>query len=420
MEKIFIMTFGCSLNSADSERIAACLKEKGFELAKNADEANLLILNSCAVKGPTESKFFTLLGKLKADNKKVIVAGCIAQAMPEKLEEYSKIGTDQLDAIGEVIEETLNGNIVSMIVEEKKDKLSLPHIRSTRYVEIIPICNGCLGSCTYCITKKARSIFYSYPLEKIYETAKKAISEGVKEIYLTSQDNGCYGKDINSNLPQLLNKISSIEGDYMIRVGMANPNHVLKHLDKLIEAFKHPRIYKFLHIPVQSGNNYVLEHMKRDYMIEDFYLIVNKFRKEIPDITISTDIIVGYPTETDAFFKDTITLIKEAKPDILNISKFWPRAHTPAEKLEQLPGETVKARAIEAMNIFNWMAFEKMKRWQGWEGKVTITEKGKEGTLIGRNFAYKQVILKEDVKIGEAYDVKITNTTAHDLRGVLL
>jgi len=420
MEKIYVRTFGCSLNFADTERIKASLKEKGFELTNSTEEASLIVLNSCAVKGPTESKFFTLLDKLNQQHKKVVIAGCIPQAIPEKLAEYSKIGTDQLEAIGEVAEETLSGNTVSMLVKEKKNKLKLSRVRQNPLLEIIPISTGCLGACTFCITKKARGVFCSNPAEDIIECIENAVKEGVKEIYLTSQDNGCWGFDNDTNLAELLEKICKIEGDFMIRVGMANPDHILKILNKLIAAFKHPKIYKFLHVPVQTGNNYVLEDMKRGYHVEDYYHIVDAFKKEIPDITISTDIIVGYPTETDAFFKDTIKLIKETKPDIINLSRFWPRPHTPAADLKELLGGIVKQRAIETMNTFSWTAFEHNRRWKGWEGKILITEKGKDDSFIGRNFTYKQIIVREKVEIGKQYNVKVTNTTKHDLRAKLI
>jgi MiaB-like tRNA modifying enzyme len=420
MEKICIKTFGCSLNNADSERMAAILQEKGFQIIEDIDKADVIILNSCAVKGPTESKFFTFLEKLKAENRKVIVAGCIAQAMPEKLDEFSKIGPDQVDAIGDVVDETLADNVVSMLVQERKNKLKIPSIRKNKFIEIIPTGQGCLGQCAYCITRVARGELHSYPEEDILELAKKAIKEGVKEIWLTSQDNGCYGFDINTNIASLMRKINDLEGNFMVRVGMMNPNHALRILDKLIDAFALPKIYKFIHLPVQSGNNFVLEDMKRQYHIEDFVHILKKFKKKIPEMTVSTDIIVGYPTEKEEFFLDSINMIKEVKPDVLNISKFWPRPHTEASKLKMLPGEILKKRAIEMMQTHDWIAFNNNKNWIQWQGKVLVTEKGKENTFIGRNFAYKQVIITEKVELGKEYTVRITNNSKHDLLGKII
>jgi threonylcarbamoyladenosine tRNA methylthiotransferase CDKAL1 len=413
MEKICLKTFGCSLNYADSERIRAILEERGFFLTENQEEADIIIINSCAVKGPTESKFFTLLEKLS--EKKVIVAGCIAQSMPEKLQDYSKIGPDQIDAIADVVDETIAGNIVSMIVQEPKNKLKMPASRKKSMLEIIPINQGCMGECSYCIVKRARGNLYSYPIKDIVETARNAVTKGAKEIWLTSQDTGCYGFDIGTTLADLLCEITKIQGDYMIRVGMMNPNHALKHLRELISAFKHPKIYKFLHLPLQSGNNFVLEDMKRHYLAEDFEHIINTFRKEIPDITISTDIIVGYPTEKEEFFRDSINAIKDIKPDVLNLTRFWPRPHTLASKLKMLPGNISKQRAIEMMQTFSWVAFEKNKKWIGWEGNVLINEKGKDNSFKGRNYAYKTIIINEQAEIGKHYTVKVIKVTKYDL-----
>lgn len=421
MEKICVLTFGCSLNQSDSDRLIANLEERGFLIVNNKEEAELVVLNSCAVKGPTESKFFTLLEKLSEEGKKIVVAGCIAQSMPEKLEDYSKIGTSQIDNIADVVDETLNGNIVSMIVNENSNKILMPSKRENPLLEIIPISSGCLGDCTYCITKIARGKLFSYPLNDIVNRAKKAISEGVKEIFLTSSDNGCYGFDFKDkkNLAYLIRAISNLEGEFKLRVGMSNPNHIMSFLDELIESMKHHKVYKFLHIPVQSGNNFVLEDMNRKYSVEDFYYIVNRFRKEIPEITIATDIIVGYPTETEAFYQDTLKLIEHVKPDVANISRFWPRPHTEAEKLKEIPGSIVKERTIAVKSKFEFESARQNRKWIGWEGKVLITEKGKDDTFIARNLSYKPVMVLDNVEVGKEYNVKIYDVTEHYLRARL-
>lgn len=422
MEKICIKTFGCSLNQSDSDRIIANLEERGFIITNKEDDAELIILNSCAVKGPTESKFFTLLEKLTNEGKKIIVAGCIAQAMPEKLENYSKIGTSQLDCVGDVVDETLNGNIVNVLVEENKNKILMPIKRQNPLVEIIPISSGCLGNCTYCITKLARGKLFSYPMKDIVNRAKSAINEGVKEIFLTSPDNGCYGIDNKSqvNLPKLVKEVANLEGNFYVRIGMANPNHVLKYLDDLIEILKHPKVYKFIHLPIQSGNNYVLEDMKRNYSVEDYYYIISRIKKEIPNITIATDIIVGYPTETEAFYQDTVTFVKDIKPNVCNISRFWPRPHTEAAKLKEIEGGIVKDRAIEIKRRFEWESLKENQKWIGWKGKVLITEKGKEDSFISRNINYKPIMIIDNVKVGEEYEIIIHDATKHYLRAKLI
>ncbi|MEM4245459.1 MAG: radical SAM protein, partial [Candidatus Nanoarchaeia archaeon] len=184
-----------------------------------------------------------------------------------------------------------------------------------------------------------------YTKKEILGEVKKAVKEGCTIIKLTAEDTGCWGKDIDEKLPDLLGEILKTEGNFKIRLGMMNPNHAIEFLDELIKIYNNPKMIKFIHIPVQSGSNKVIKDMKRDYKVEDFKKIVKRFRKEVRGINIATDIIAGYPTETEEDFKKTLELIKEVKPEVLNISKFAPRPKTEAAKLKQLRTEIIKERS---------------------------------------------------------------------------
>lgn len=418
MANIFIKTFGCSVNQADSETMAGILKQTDFAIVDDVDDAELVIINTCTVKGPTDTNFFKYLDEMKEKDKKIVVAGCIPQTQPETLEDVSMIGTSQIPNIAAVVEETLNGNTVTLIVEEKNERLNLPRIRRNPIVEIIPICSGCLGEpCSYCIVKKARGELVSYAKEAIIERARKAVVQGAKEVWITAQDTGAYGKDIGTNLVELLKALIEVRGNFRIRLGMANPNHVIEFLDELIEVYKSPKMFKFLHIPVQSGNNEILEKMKRKYTVEDFLKIVDRFRAKIPDITISTDIICGFPGETEEQSHDSLDLIRKVMPDVLNISKFWARPGTEAAEMnDQIAGLEIKKRSMILTEVFNNIGRIKNERWLDWEGEVMIDEPGKEGTMIGRNYAYKQVIVPGKHDLGEVVKVKVKKITSYDLR----
>jgi threonylcarbamoyladenosine tRNA methylthiotransferase CDKAL1 len=420
MDKIFIKTYGCSLNVSDSEAIAGILKKAKFKIAETEDEATLVIVNTCIVKEPTESKILKYLIELEKKGKKIVVAGCMPQALPEKLLEFSLIGTGQIRRIVEVVEETMHGNTVVLIARDKMQRLGLPRIRRNKIIEIIPICAGCLGNCSYCIVKLARGELVSYDKKAIVDRAKTAIQEGAKEIWLTAQDTGCYGLDINETLPSLLSALIKIPGDYKIRLGMANPNHVKEYLDELIPILKSDKMYRFLHIPLQSGNDEILKAMHRKYTADDYIEIVKRLRKEMPDLTITTDVICGFPGESDEQFVNTVEVINETKPDALNISRFWKRPHTKAAEMEQVPIDIVRDRSQRMGSVFSWLAFENSKRWLFWQGDILIDEEGKEGTgqWIGRNYAYKQVVLEGNYKIGQKVKVKVMNTTKYDLRAV--
>ena len=232
-------------------------------------------------------------------------------------------------------------------------------------VEIVPINEGCLNTCSFCKTKQARGILFSYSIESIKEVVKSAVNRGVKEIYLTSQDTACYGFDIGTNLPELLKELISVKGNYKIRIGMMNPWHLRKIKKELFEVIKNRRIIKFLHIPVQSGSEKVLENMKRMHSVKEFEKIAEEFRKKFPrkkfpDSTIATDIIVGYPTEKEEDFEQTLKLIKKVKPEVLNISAFSSRPKTPASKLKQLSSEVIKERT-RRLNKLYWEYRKKIK-----------------------------------------------------------
>ena len=184
----------------------------------------------------------------------------------------SVIGVTQIDRVVEVVEEALKGHNVKLLAKKELPLLDLPKIRKNQYVEIIPLSTGCLGSCTYCKTRHARGKLGSYDPGAIVDRVRQAVEEGVLEVWLTSEDTGAYGRDIGTSLPELLKKILDVmPAPTMLRVGMTNPPYILEHLDAMADILNHPRVYSFLHVPVQSGSNNVLDKMNREYLIEEFH-----------------------------------------------------------------------------------------------------------------------------------------------------
>lgn len=418
MAKIHFITQGCSANVADSEVMMGILKERGDELVDSADDADVIVLNSCTVKGPTETAFKRKLNELK--DKKVVIAGCIPQAEPRNYSDYSRIGTYQVKNITKVVDETLQGNTVALLERNDEGRLNLPKVRKNNLVEIVPILQGCLNSCTFCKTKHARGNAISYPIRDIVRHISKSVEEGVREIWLTSQDNAVYGLEFGSNLAELLKEIVSIDRDFRIRVGMGNPKYMLSYLDELIAVMKHPKIFKFIHIPLQAGSDKVLDDMKRGYSAKDFVHIVKRFKEEIPEISIMTDIICGFPTESKEDFGETINIVKETRPDFINISRFWPRPGTPAAKLKQVDGREAADRCRILMELFNEIGRENNKKWIGWRGKIMITEPGKFNTWVGKNDSYKQIVVKGDLAIGQEINVEIKDVGSLDLKGEII
>ncbi len=233
-----------------------------------------------------------------------------------------------------MIEETIKGNVVRIMEEKTEDKrkvggasLNLPKIRKNPYIEIIPINTGCLNQCTYCKTKHARGDLGSYSPMEICERVASVIKEGVVEIWLTSEDLGAYGHDINVPVTELLWAIiNTIEENdpqnlVMLRLGMTNPPYILKHVEEMARILTHPRVFSFLHIPIQAASNRVLYDMRRQYTLQEFKKVVDTLLTETPNVKIATDVICGFPTETPEDFEETLNVVKEYQFPILHISQ---------------------------------------------------------------------------------------------------
>lgn len=427
MLKIAFITFGCTLNVSDSEMMMGLLNEAGYLIVDELSDANLVVVNGCTVKHLAEKKFFKAVQNVVDLGKKVVLAGCVVQAeqkyVEEQFKDYSVIGTKQLDKIVYIVEETLAGNVVQMLKWDKNERLNVPVVRRNPIVGIVPISEGCLGECTYCKSRLARGALISYNLDSIVTQVKLHVADGCKEIWLTSQDCGAYGKDIGLSIVELLRAVCEVEGDFFVRLGMMNPNFALEYLDDLIEVFKKNKgkLFWFLHVPVQAGNDRVLKLMKRKYIVSDFITICKRFREEMPEMTIATDIICGFPTETEAEFQQSLDLIKQVKPDVLNKSRFWPRPGTPAASMTgQLHGRDTHKRSKELKKMFDSVALLRNKDWTGWKGKLLIDEKGRVGiseSWIGRNYAYKPVALKGQFSLGSIVDTKPVTAYRYYLEG---
>jgi len=382
---------------------------------------DVLVINTCTVKSPTEKKVLKRLRELEKEGTPVVVAGCLPAAQPEVIElfpSFSFIGTNSGDIASSVESAGRGGRYVN--VSEPGDKSQVPTVRHNPVVEILPISEGCLGSCTYCITKQARGELTSFRQGSLVQRVEKAVTEGVREVWVTSQDTGAYGLDTGGSLADLLNKITEVGGDFRVRVGMMNPDHALAHLGELLDAFENEKIYRFLHLPLQSGCDRVLADMGRRYEVDDFLEVANAFRKKY-DITLSTDVICGYPTESDEDFKETLKVLEKIEPDVLNVSRFWPRPHTKAAELKQLPGSKTKERSRKANKLFKKIGLKRNKKWVGWEGEALTSQRNDDSSYTARNSHYKPIILKGGENLlGKSINVKIEEATYYDLRGQII
>ena len=410
--KVHVKSFGCSANMAEGEQI----RGQFAELVEEKD-ADLVVLNICTVKGDKNALDEIKLVKKNYPNKKIAIAGCITPSIVQPIKlidpDAVLVNTHHIENIA-----TLVNTKTDALTHAKPIKLLQPRVRTNPVVGIVPISSGCLDACAFCSTRLVKGVLFSFPPDTIVREVEKCVQDGCKEIWITGQDTCCYGFDRGTNLAKLLKEVVNVPGDFKVRVGMGNPRHVPKYLQELVEIMKHPKLFKFLHIPVQAGNNDVLKAMRRGHTVETFVDILSAFRKEIPEITISTDIIVGYPTETEQQFEDTLKFVEKYQLDIINIARFAPRPGTTAATMQgQVHGNIRKERSRRLTELQKRVALERNKKWLGWEGDIIVDEKVKDG-VSGRNHAYKQIVIRQNLPLGTIVRVKIVEAKNFFLVGI--
>ncbi|MBI3842723.1 MAG: tRNA (N(6)-L-threonylcarbamoyladenosine(37)-C(2))-methylthiotransferase [Thaumarchaeota archaeon] len=421
MAKIWVEAYGCSASFADSEMISGLILNGGHTLAQNSSDSDLNLVVTCSVKDATANKMINRIKSLK--HKPLVVAGCLPKAERTTVEKFSPnaslLGPNSIGQTLQVINSTLKGKRRVELADSDLSKVGLPKVRLNPVVGIVEVASGCMSECTFCQTKLSKGDLRSYRIGDIVRQVRSEIDEGCKEIWLTSTDNGCYGLDIGTDLPTLITEVVQIEHDFLIRVGMMNPMYMPRIRDNLLKAFENDKVLKFLHIPVQSGSNAVLKEMKRGHTADVFKITSEKFRKKFENFAISTDIIVGFPSESEDDFQQTVRLIEETKPDIINLSRYSARPGTKAAEMKQIRVSEVKRRTKIIFELAKKVAYERNKKWIGWIGEVFFDESS-NGIVKGRNFAYKPVVVKENVRLGEKIKVEITDATKHVLYGKTL
>lgn len=409
--RIFIETYGCAFNVADGEAMAAILEGAGFELAARAEEADAVVLNTCTVKNRTWNDFKKRLNELRdgacAGGPAVILAGCIPPAHQHDplIAGVAAIGPDTIARIGEVVAEALAGNRVQHVRRSREEgdfgeRARMPARRRNPLVEILPISRGCLSHCSFCQTRLARGRLKSFRRKDLLERARRAVGEGVREIWITSQDTGAWGKETGESLPELLGEICAIEGDFRIRLGMSSPIWIHENLGEYLDAIANEKMFKFLHVPVQSGSDRVLEHMKRDNTAAQFEEIARAFAARFPEGTFMTDLIVGYPTESDADFEETMRLIERCAIGMVNRSRYSRRPGTSAAALTPLPSEVVLERSVRLENLVRGLARAWHERLVG-KKEIVLTAEWRGKETLAHNEAYRPVFVDGKLDLGE-------------------
>ncbi|WP_331233778.1 tRNA (N(6)-L-threonylcarbamoyladenosine(37)-C(2))-methylthiotransferase [Natronorarus salvus] len=405
MARYHIETYGCTANRGESREIERRLRDAGSYPVPSPEEADVSILNTCTVVEKTETNMLRRAGELEDESADLIVTGCMALAQGEA---FANAGIDA---------EVLHWDAVPQAVLGGECPTTTPDTEPVLdgVIGILPIARGCMSDCSYCITKRATGKIDSPPIEENVEKARALVHAGAREIRVTGQDTGVYGWDTGERkLHTLLEEICAIDGEFRVRVGMANPKGVHGIREELAEVFaREEKLYDFLHIPVQSGSNAVLGDMRRQHRVREFREVVETFDVRVRDWTLSTDFIVGFPSEGEADHEASMDLLREVRPEKINVTRFSKRPGTDAAAMKGLGGTVKKERSREMSALKREIVAEVYEGLVGQVREVLAVEPGTGDSVKCRDSAYRQVIVREaseyGVEPGEFLTVEVTS-----------
>ncbi|CAD7287489.1 tRNA-2-methylthio-N(6)-dimethylallyladenosine synthase [Campylobacter majalis] len=430
-KKLFIQTLGCAMNVRDSEHIIAELKDKeNYELTQNMGEADLILINTCSVREKPVHKLFSEVGafeKAKKKGAKIGVCGCTASHLGDEIFKKAPYVDFVLGArnVSKITTAVNTPKFVSTDINYDESDYAFGEFRGSAFKSYINISIGCDKKCTYCIVPHTRGDEISIPLNLLLNEAKKATSRGAKELFLLGQNVNNYGKRFSSShekvdFSDLLNRLSEIEGVERIRFTSPHPLHMD---DKFLEVFaNNPKICKSMHMPLQSGNTKVLREMKRGYTKEWFLNRALKLRELCPDVSISTDIIVAFPGESDSEFEDTMDVLEKVRFEQVFSFKYSPRPLTPAAEFKNQVDEKVASeRLTRLQSRHNEILDEIVAKQNGKIFDVYFEELRANGGVAGRSFNnfLVQVQGSEEL-LGKTLKVRVNNPKRMVLYGELL
>jgi threonylcarbamoyladenosine tRNA methylthiotransferase CDKAL1 len=433
MVRVAFEGYGCTLSYGESRRTRTLADEAGWETTDDASSASIVVIHTCTVIGRTERSMLRRIDTLAMSGRMVIVGGCLPRAQAEVVEAMKEelivpvLGQDPEDvikALGKVDHSLIDDPLFLPKVDPHTGSRPDPGRRTDA---IVPIASGCLGRCSYCITRMAWGSLESSPVEKVVPAAREWLDLGFREVQLTAQDTGAWGRDLpgEPTLPDLVRAVASIEdapSEYRIRVGMLNPDSLAPILDDIVEVLRLPRVYRFVHLPIQAGSDRILELMRRRYNVAEYLDLVARLRKAVPDVTLHTDIICGFPGEEDEEFDATLAMLKEVRPDVTNVKGFSVRPRTEAATMDgAIDGAVMKRRTRRASKLVEQLSQTALSFHEGEEVEVMVTEIGKGGTqtMMARDGRYNPVVVAEaeDIQVGQFLSVHITEAKGVYLLG---
>lgn len=436
MKQYYIFTYGCQMNESDSERLAHQLELAGYTSTDNFEEADLIILNTCCVRETAEHKIYGRIGELKhlkAKNKNLIIAitGCMAQKNQADMFKRAPhidiiLGTHNLRHINEMVAEVQRTHKHQINIEMDNSVLHELEAKPTgTFSAWVPIMNGCNKFCTYCIVPHVRGREISRPISAIVEDVKKLGASGHKEITLLGQNVNSYGLDFKdgTHFGDLIDALDGIPGIERIRYMTSHPQDMNK---EMIDALgRSSNVVTQLHLPIQSGSNRILQKMNRRYTVEHYKELIDYCREKIKGLTLTTDLIVGFPGETEEDFQATLQLLKDVRYDMAYTFIFSKRSGTPAATMAaQVPEEVKRVRLQALMDVQNEISLELNKAMEGeiYEIIVEGPSRNDENVWFGRTSGNKMILFPKDesLAIGQTVKARVDKAQTWILYGTVV
>ncbi|TAJ44593.1 MiaB/RimO family radical SAM methylthiotransferase [Methanofollis fontis] len=394
--RVYIETYGCTYNHADTGWLIGILEGQGCTVTADPAKADAVVINTCTVVGWTERHMLRRIRRYA--DRPLFVTGCMPVVQAHLIHDAAP-------------------DAVLIMPEEIRGRSTAACTGVREGIGIVQVAAGCTGSCAYCITRFARGPLWSRAADEICREVTALVAGGVVEVQVTGQDVSAWGRDTGDELPSLIDAISAVPGDFRLRLGMMNPATAIPIAGDLSRAIMEGKVYAFVHLPVQSGSDAVLEAMNRGYTAGEFESLVATLRRDVPGIRISTDFITGFPTESDEDFTASLDLLRRVRPEKVNVTRYSPRPGTPAAALKPWPERIAKERSrlldAAAKEIYR----EQNAEFVGRRCEVTVTCRKRNGSVVGRDDAYREVILQGEFRPGERLCAEITGNRTVYLTG---
>ena len=421
--RVYVETYGCAQNQGEGAAIARSLSGEGHDVVASPDGADAGVLVTCAVIGPTEARMVRRWRALADRVPRLLVTGCLVPLRTDLLTGPARERTTFVPIREQYRIPALLGRSAPPTDPTRAAALSAPPVLALAPppppIEEVVIAQGCTSGCSYCFSRLARGSLRSVSLAEVVRRVRAAFARGALEVRLTSLDTAAWGHDRSDGvrLPELLRAVADVPGGGRVRVGMMSPQSLGPILPDYLEALAHDRFYRFLHLPVQSGSDRVLAAMRRGYGVEEFRHQVAAARRRLPDLMLSTDVIVGFPGETDDDYHATEGLIESIAPEIVNVTCFSSRPGTPAARLAPVGPRVAKRRSRSLTALRQRVARRQLERWIGHTGPTRIVEHGPGTSAVARLPNYLPVVLGSRPTLGASLEVRVEGARSTYLLG---